>query len=278
MSITIKAITNNKFDWNTFFQELRNKDPRDDIRGIDRNPTYQFYSHPYSTRGVEVTEENDGYEIRMTACCNAKDYILANTIALKIKQDTNAQFYNEDDKEIYVGSLFDDLAIAQNTYKDVEILQELLKQEKEIGLFGAVREFSMGKVFGKKVIELTGDKHAIAYKFSKLFLNCQYPSDEFAAFENLMQVTRNDGEVVLLQNYYNTHSMIIEKVHTVLFTLNDRTIYLNPKHLVQFLPNSWQLLDEYTIAAKQLSNEEWIAYFNSMIPFDGGVESIERKK
>ena len=278
MSIVIKAITNTKLDWNTFFQELRNKDPREDIRGINREPTYQFYSHPYSTRGVEITEVENGYEIRMTACCNATDYLLANTIAFKIKQDTKSQFYNEDDREIYVGSLFDDLAIAKNTYNDVEVLQALIPNNKEITLFGTVREFNIGRVFGKKIIELTGDNHAIAYKFSKLFLNCQYPSDEFAAFTNLMQITRKDGEVVLVQNFFNTQSMIIEKVHTVSFVLNDKTIYLNPKHLVQFLPDSWQLLDEYTIAAKQLSNEEWFALFHSMIPFDGGVETIDRKK
>jgi hypothetical protein len=102
--------------------------------------------------------------------------------------------------------------------------------------------------------------------------------DEFEAFTNLMQITRKDGEVVLVQNYFNTQSMIIEKVHTVSFVLNDRTIYLNPKHLIQFLPDSWWLLDEYTIAAKQLPNEVWAAFFYSMIPFDGGVEIVNRKK
>jgi hypothetical protein len=278
MSITIKAITKTKLDWNTFFQELRNNDLREDIRGINKAPTYQFYSHPYSTRGVEITQEDYGYEIRMTVCCNATDYLLANTIAFKLKQDTQAQFFNEDESEIYIGRLFDDITIAKKTYEDVEILKALIPSNKEITLFGTVRGFNIGRVFGKKIIEITGDNHAIAYKFSNLFLNSQYPSDEFAAFTNLMQVTRKDGEVVLVQNFFNTQSMIIEKVHTVSFVLNDKTIYLNPKHLVQFLPDSWQLLDEYTIAAKQLSNEEWFALFHSMIPFDGGVETIDRKK
>lgn len=278
MSITIKAITSSKLDWNSFFQELRNKDLREDIRCINREPTYQFYSHPYSTRGVELTEEQDGYEIRMTAGCNAADYLLANTIARKLKKDTNANFFDEDEREIYVGILFYDGTIAEKTYGDVEIIQSLIPKHQEITLFGTIREFNIGKVFGKKIMDLSGDNHAMAYKFSKLFLNAQYPSDEFAAFANIMKVTRKDGEEVLVQIFSNAQSMIIEKVHTVQFVLNDKTLYLNPKHLIQFLPDSWQMLDEYTIAAKQLSDEEWGAFFYSMLPFDGGPNSLQRKK
>lgn len=274
MSISIKAITNNKFDWNDFFQELRNSQPIADIRGIDRNPTYQFYANNYSTRGVEVTEEDFGYEIRLTSCCNFRDYLLANTIALKIRQDTNAKFYNENNSEIYVGTIFYDGHILENTYNDVEVLQTLLKDGNEIGLYGTIREFTIGKTFSKKILELTGDKNAVAAKFSNLFLQSQYPSDEFAAFSNLMQINKKGGEDILVQTFFNTQSMIIEKVKTVIFGLNGKTIYLNPQQLVQFIPSSWQLLDEYTIAAKQLSDTEWANYFNSMIPFDIGIDNV----
>jgi hypothetical protein len=77
---------------------------------------------------VDVTEEEDGYEIRTTACSNAADYLLANNIACAIKEMTDAVFMNEEGRELHIGTLFSDMAISEHTCADFEIVVPLSRQ------------------------------------------------------------------------------------------------------------------------------------------------------
>lgn len=275
MSRSFKVITTKKIDWQEFLISLRSND--DDVLLINRHPTYYFYQNLLSARGVDVTEVEYGLDIRTTTCSNDADYLLANRIASTLKDETGGAFFDEAHSEIFTGNLFSKSDIAKYTYEDIETLKSVLSIPKSISLIGPNRPFHIDRIFRKKIMELDGDPHAMAFQFSKMMLQCQYPSDEFEELSNLMQVSGKDDTKVLVQNYFNSKSMILENVDTVIFGLNDVALYIKPKHLVQFLPASWQLLDDFTIAARQLPEAEWEQYFESMRPFNGGVKTIGKK-
>ena len=266
MSRTFKAITNNKIDWQLFLQSLCKY--QDDVQGVDKNPTYYFYNNNYSARGVDVTEEEDGYEIRTTSCSNAADYLLANNIASAIKEMTDAVFVNEEEQELFIGTLFYDLAIAENTYGDVKILKGLLTHTKDVVLYGPNRPFHIQREFARRINELSGDNHAIAYKFSQMMLRCQYPPEEFGVGKNLIAIEGKNGDKYIVQCFFNTQNMVLENVKAIgLGSEGQDNLYIEPKHLVQFLPDGWELLDEFTIAAKVLPAPYWQVWYQSMIPF-----------
>ena len=272
MSIVFKAITKERIDYGIFLNTLREN--RDNVYVIENHPTYRYFVYEYSARGAELIKTDYGYEIRTTSCSNAQDYLLANRIALCLKKETNARFYNEENSEVAVGRLFDDIAILKHTYEDVEILKVMLMNNEIITLYGPLREFNISYNFRNKILELEGDKYAIAYKFSKLFLNCQYPSEEFESFANLMKMSNEKEEPVFVQTFSNSQSMILENVDTIIFGMGDDILYLKRKILSENLAPSWELLDEFTIAAKKLSDNLWTEYFNKMRLFNGGIDSI----
>lgn len=266
MSRTFKAITDKKIDWQLLHQEAGKY--RDDVQYINKNPVYYFYHNKFSARGVDVSEEEGGYEIRTTSCSNAADYLLANNLATAIKEMTGADFMDEEDRLIFIGTLFDDLTIAKHTYGDIEILKSLLAHKEDITLFGPNRPFHIQREFTKRINALEGDKQAIAYQFSQMMLRCQYPPGEFTTGQNFIEIGDKEGDKYYVQGFFNTHDMILENVKGIILGVDrEPPLCVEPKHLVQFLPDSWELLDEFTIAARVLPPDYWKAWCTYMVPF-----------
>ncbi len=266
MSRTFKAITKKKIDWELLLQAVCKY--RDDVQCVDKNPVYYFYNNNFSARGVDVTEEEDGFEIRTTTCSNAADYLLANNIASSIKETTDAVFIDEGGRELFIGSLFSDKAIADHTCGDIEVLKSLLAHKEDITLYGPNRPFHIQQEFTKRINALTGDKYAIAYKFSQMILRCQYPPDEFATGEGFMRVGGEETDNYLIQGFFNTQNMVLENVRAIIVGfIEDKPLLIEPGQLVQHLPESWELLDEFTIAARVLSASYWEKWQQSMIQF-----------
>lgn len=256
MSHTYTVTTNKRIDIADLISELRQK--RIAAYAIDRSPTYQIFEDRYSTRGVEITEEDYGYEIRMTVLANSNDYLLCNQIAFILCNNLNGTLTDEEGNEKFIGTLFYDLDISERINSDIETTFALLREGHNIDIFGPIREFSFGERTRKKALELQGDKHAIAYKLSKMILACQYPPENFIPFSNLLKVRDQEGEEYYVQVLTNSKDMVIEKVKEYAVASDtDEKIFLKPEQLISILPDEWELLDDYTILAKQLDEENW---------------------
>jgi hypothetical protein len=271
MSRIFKVKTSKRVDMNDFIKQLFNQHKF--LQSINRSPTCYFYEEGYSTRGIDVTEEANGYEVRMTTLSNANDYLLCNTIIWLLHTLTGGTVFNEDDKELYAGKVFSDKDIADNLDADISILKALLNRdphkEPDIVIYGPVRPFHFGRKMRDKVNALTGDKYAVAYKLSNMLLRCQFPPAEFEQGSNLLEVTNKDDTKYLLQIFRNSKNMLLENVKRIILSIDEEEsgIYIEPKVLVQFLPESWELVDEYTVLAKQLPQNLWKSYYESMRPF-----------
>lgn len=256
MSHTYKVTTSQRIDIADLISELRQK--RIAAYANDRSPTYQIFEEGYSTRGVEITEENDGYEIRMTVLANSNDYLLCNQIAFILCNNLSGTLTDEEGNEKYIGTLFYDLDISDKIHSDVKTTFALLREGHNIDIFGPIREFSFGERTRKKALALQGDKHAIAYKLSKMILACQYPPENFIRFSNLLKVTDQEGEEYYVQVLTNSRDMVIEKVKEYAVASDtEEKLFLKPEQLISILPDEWELLDDYTILANQLKEEKW---------------------
>src|SRR5690606_34665859 len=79
MSRTITIETKSEISFRQLGEFLRNID--EDIVAIDRSyGIVYYYVKGKSTRGIDVSKEKDGYEIRRTTLANRADYQLANTV------------------------------------------------------------------------------------------------------------------------------------------------------------------------------------------------------
>lgn len=256
MSYTYKVTTNQRIGIADLISELRQK--RIAAYAIDRSPTYQIFEDGCSTRGVEITEEDYGYEIRITVLANSNDYLLCNEIAFILCNNLNGTLTDEEGNAKFIGTLFYDLDISERINSDIDTTFALLREGHDIDIFGPIREFSFGEQTRKKALALQGDKHAIAYKLSKMILACQYPPENFIPFSNLIKVTDQEGEEYYVQVLTNSKDMVIEKVKQYAIASDaDEKIFLTPEQLISILPDEWTLLDDSTILAKQLDEEKW---------------------
>lgn len=261
MSHNYKITTNQRIDISDLVDDLRKK--RISAYAIDRSPTYQIFEDGYSTRGVEITEEDDGYELRMTVLANSNDYLLCNQIAFFLCNNLSGTLTDEDGNEKFIGTLFYDLDISNKINSDIETTFALLREGHNIDIFGPIREFSFGERTRKKALSLQGDKHAIAYKLSKMILASQYPPENFIPFSNLLKITNDEGEEYYVQVITNSKDMVIEKVKGYAITSDtEEKLFLTPEQLISILPEEWELLDDYIILAKQLEEEKWKKFIN----------------
>lgn len=257
MSHTYKIATSKRIDISILIDELRKK--RIAAYAIDRSPTHLIFEDGFSTRGVDVTEEDYGYEIRMTFFSNANDYLLCNEIAFILCNSLNGTLRDEEENEKYIGKLFYDLDISKNINSDVDVLFALLKAgKKDITIFGPIREFTFGTKTIEKVLALQGDKNAIAYKLSKLILACQYPPENFVPFSNFLRIGDNDDEAYYVQVLTNKKDMVVENVKQyAIFNEGNKPIVIDAKDLSSIVPTEWELLDDQTMLAKQIDDTKW---------------------
>lgn len=255
MSHTYKIVTSQRMNIEEVIDELRSR--RSPAFYNDRSPTYQVFEMGLSARGVEISEEDYGYEIRMVTLCNANDYLLCNTIAFYLCYRLKAGLTDEYGNEKNYRKLFYDKDICEIMSSDIKVLFSLLREGNSIDIFGPVREFSFGKRTAAKVLALQGDEHAVAYKLSKMITACQYPPENFAAFKNLLQVSSED-ENFLVQVITNMGDMVIEKVKQyAIAAVDEEQILLTPQQLHSIVPEEWCFVDEYTILAGKLQAEQW---------------------
>lgn len=260
MSHTYKITTDQRIDIVNLIDELRKK--RIAAYAIDRSPTHLIFEDGFSTRGVDVTEENYGYEIRMTFLSNANDYLLCNEIAFILCNNLNGTLTDEEDNQKYIGRLFYDLDIREGINSDIDVLFALLKSgKKDITIFGPIREFIFGTKTIEKVLALQGDKHAIAYKLSKLIIASQYPPENFIPFSNFLRIGDNDDEAFYVQVLTNSKDMVVEKVKQyAISTEGNEPIVIDAKELNSIAPTEWELLDDQTMLAKQIDETKWAQF------------------
>jgi len=234
---------------------------KQEVDYIRKDKAHIFYKHGFSARGLELTETKNGFELKLKFLSNTFDYNLCNNIAPYICKYLDGTLTNEEGKQKKLSKLLKEKKIFELIVKDVEVVFEALKKEKEVEIYGPVRPFIIGKRIRPEILLLSNEKYK-QEKADKLFsfiLNSQYPPANFKPFHDMMEDSIHDVKVYYGQIISNNHDVVIEKVKKYFISelQGDISICLSIKDIISILPEEWKLLDDYTILACKLPDNRW---------------------
>ena len=256
MSHTYKFITKEKVDVLSVVEELRKK--RSEAYVIDRAPTYLIFQYGASARGIEITEEEEGYEIRMTFLSNTNDYLLCNDIVFILCEKWSGVIIDEEGDERFIGTLFYDYDISERISSEINVIKALINEgEDNLSIFGPIREFTLGPKIIEKFMSLKGDNYAIAFQLNKMVLNCQYPPEDYQPHSNFLQSFYDDGKPYYVQLLTNQKDIVVEKEDRYAIWTPETPILIEANELAPIIPSEWVLLDDYTMLAKPIALSSW---------------------
>lgn len=267
MSQTIEIHTQSTIDFEKLYDFLQKSDKAVVGSGRSENMVY-FYSNGYSTRGIDVSKKNIGYEIRLTTLANTADYKLANDVVLFFKIHVPGSVIIFDDNEVFTVNVF--LTNNLNNYfkRDAELVYQLAMQHQTpITLFAAGNEYYLGRyVFSK----IHMDEDGWELRLEALIQQVLYKLPKSES-DNVLQIGQRDESKIA--KLVTAHvSYIIKKYDVLLFNkskdsnhIND-LLFLTNDILNENLPTSWERIDDYTIIAPELGWDVYSEYVNMMIP------------
>ncbi len=166
MSHTFTVKTSKPFPLIEVVNEMAELSTYRPMAGRFHHPTYYFYNFS-SFRGVDVTQEHDGIEVRMTVLSNHHDISMGGHMLHLIARLTGGAIFNGDDKECY--PYFYDGNIYDYINDDLAVVQALLNQsEEEVTLFGPFGEYPLRQPEVMAILSGPGDTHSKMYRLEKL--------------------------------------------------------------------------------------------------------------
>ena len=218
--------------------------------------TFYYWINGKSTRGFEITLEQEAVEVRNMVLSNRYDYELTNKIVAEIIALTDGRILNEEEQETVL-PIWDNNKIAETEIHDCEITLSLSKEHK-VSICGPIRNVHFGKRMYKKFKSLKGE-HLKDKMFDLiLYVNYQIPNFESG---NIMMVGKpNSNEDPKKMKVLSCGSnYIIDKYDYILLYVSEgqNPIIITNDILNSILPHSWELVDDYTVVAPMIEQNEW---------------------
>lgn len=267
MSQTIEIHMQSTIDFEKLYDFLLESD--ESVVGVGRseNMVY-FYSNGYSTRGIDVSKENIGYEIRLPTLANVADYKLANNVVLFFKINVPGAVIVFDDNEVFTTNVFLTNNLKSYFKSDAELVYQLAMQHQTpITLFAAGNEYYLGRyVF----LKIRMDEGGWELRLEALIQQVLYKLPKSES-DNVLQIGQGDESKTA--KLVTAHvSYILKKYDVLLFNkskdsnhIND-LLFLTNDTLNENLPTSWERIDDYKIIAPALGWDVYEEYVNMMLP------------
>ncbi|WP_100615378.1 hypothetical protein [Confluentibacter citreus] len=229
---------------------------------------FYFYQDISSVRGIDFWKEAYGYELRTTILSNQADRNIGRWILnyfVNFVPDSTYFLEGEPVKSQHIASL-----IEKRTFgEDAILIKTLVEHDAStMTLFGPKGEFYIGpSVF----LKIESDKEGWQERLQALILKVQY---ELPLSES-DTVLESGGESRKILKLVNREvNYILKKYDYLIFTKDDtisdygNMIFITNEVLNQHLPNNWLLIDEYTIVAPALSNEQYESLVRNLLEYD----------
>lgn len=244
----------------------------------------EFYQHRISTRPIDISLEDDGYEIRITTLACHEDYeLFARTIDL-VQQMVDGEVYDEDndDKSIKdVKAYFCSEWIEKQMESDTGVLLTMILGEyinspssnsrHEVGLFGPVCEFYLGKnLLNDLNVDFHTDWKEASNKFIERFRYSQYsrPKDirrtTTSMTINIDGKPKKEGDTPDKLTLYvqNEYDMISKSDYFALFTWNGEQLLLKYDDFMKVAPEQWERFDNCQYFTSPLSDKQFKEFWD----------------
>jgi hypothetical protein len=227
-----------------------------------------FWIDGASTRGVDVSlEEENWIELRNTGFSSKEDYVLTNELANSICNLYEGKLYvdNEDfDEDVddislqYLPKehpLFAPDEMESMPLNDTAVVRAMIMQLKQtITLFCPIRKVHFGTETLSKLSDKSDEELTMILQQIILYVNYQIPDYEYG---NVLETGEGEDKKTL-KLLANLSDCIIDKYDFILFQKNDdKIIAITNDTLNTILPKSWERVDEYTIVAPILPENEF---------------------
>jgi hypothetical protein len=234
-----------------------------EARGED---DYFLYIYGESARGIDLTLENNVLEIRTTTLASNADYELANEVAKVTLNLFGGVIYNEEEELLQSNILFDEERINTIQAYDANTLKSLCALEKSISIYGPMRQVHFGyNMF--KVLEVFNNA-ALYEKMYKVIHAVQYELPDFNTGGVLKTGEGEDAKFIKV--LASGFDYIIDKYDYLILDrkIEGNMLMITNEILNTILPNSWKLMDEYTILAPALNENEWLELIEKATPLN----------
>lgn len=216
---------------------------------------FYFWVDKKSTRGFDITLEQDYIEVRNTVLSNKYDYDLTNKVVKEILALTDGIIINEDDELVTSLPIFDSDRITETEIDDCETIQGFSKENEDITIFGPIRKVHFGKRLHEKFKDLKGEQLKDKIFDLILTVNYQIPNYDYGG---VIQIGRSNEDKKRMKLLINEADYIIDKYDYILLqTLGDQPIMITNEILNSMLPSNWRLVDEFTVVAPKTDKNEW---------------------
>ena len=254
MSESLRIMTNKKIDMKKTISSLFDDYKNIVIEENDNNIFYYLYGN--STRGVDVTIEKDFINIRNRVLSNRADYFLSGKLTYYLASLTESKIIDEGDNIILLENLKTTDEGEKTFFRDVDSVSILLKNDTEIIEFpGPTRSVFIGKDVYNKYKDENGNLDP--EKVQELFLTILYGLPDFLNSPSLgADSNEANGKIIKLKMILPNYDLIIQDYDYIVVGKED-SILLDINGIKSILPDSWVIVDEYTIVAPQLEAKEW---------------------
>ncbi|MDI5894805.1 hypothetical protein [Flavobacterium algoritolerans] len=227
-----------------------------------------FWINGASARGVDVSMEEVGLvEIRNTSFSNYADYNLTNELVSSICNLYKGELYkenndyDEDEDDVFLAylpkehPLFTTEDIESLPQNDTAVVSAIVTQLKQpMTLFCPIRKVHFGIEMLSKLSDKSNKELTIILQNIIVYVNYKIPNYEYG---NVLVMGEGEDKKTL-KLITNDVNCIIDKYDYILFQKNElEIIAITNDTLNTILPKSWQRVDEYTIVAPLLSEDEF---------------------
>jgi hypothetical protein len=282
MSINVKVRTEKKdLDYKRILHSLAADDSQFVVKFMQPG-ICEFYRHRISTRPINISLEDNGYEIRITTLACREDYeLFAKTIGL-VKKMVDGEVYTEDNERIEnVKAFFDSEWIEKQMEIDTNVLLIMILGEQvntsspndshEVGLFGPVCQFYLGKNLLKELnVDFHTDIREASDKFIERFRYSQYsrPQDirrtTTSMTVNIGDKPNNESDTPDRLTFYeqNAYDMISRANYFALVAQDEKLLLLKYDDFMKVAPEQWERFDNCQYFTTPLSSKQFKEFWD----------------
>jgi hypothetical protein len=172
---------------------------------------------------------------------------------------------NEENELVKELPLYSQEMIAAYQNQACNTLQLLTVKGHDVAVFGPIRPVHFGPNWAERFQSSTGQELENVVFNTILHVNYNLPDFNQGL---LREIKTETGETKSLQILDNSEGVVISKFDFIglIDGTEEKLILITNKILNDILPFDWHLIDEYTVAAPQLEEDEWQELLRDAIP------------
>lgn len=229
-----------------------------------QNPNYDewlFWVENESTRGVEVTYDDPYIEICVFILSNHIDYQLVNWIGQAIAEEFGGICENED-QNINLKAIISLTSTQERFENDFKVVSSLAKRKDTITIYGPHRPVYIGYNFISRLE--TMDDAAMQLELWILHLQYKLPLTSGSYIE----IKHPDEPKYVKTLQLNDYQIIGKFDYLAIETGSDEVCIITNDDLNTILPDTWILIDEYTIEAQPLNQKAQLDLLHRALPMN----------